>query len=203
MAYDLESIDREVQRNLQFDPIYQQSDRYAAINDTILDLVSATEFTDDPFVADTEVGKIEYALPDNTIKITEVMFGRYWLKPMTRSQWVQAGGNQITVNGTPSRYWIRNNSFLNLWVAPDSVKQMSIFTVQQPDPLAVATDVPVLPQYCFQGIVNGTCWRLTQNETEMRDQSQDFERKYLRDVSKLTQKLNRNKRMKVRQVVFY
>lgn len=203
MAFTLGTIDREVHRNLQFDPVFSEPDRFAAINDTIRDLVSFTEFQSTPFTADGEVGGIEYSLPEGTIKVLDVMYGQNWLKPQTQAQWVQAGGSRLSRNGTPSKFWIRENAFLVLDPPPATADIISVFVVKEPTDLAAATEVPVLPPYAFETIVNGADYRLLKNEPEHRDQAQDFQAKYEKGRARLNQELNRNKRRKVRRLVFY
>jgi hypothetical protein len=203
VSFTLGDIDREVHRNLQFQPIFSQTDRWTAINDTIRDLVSYTEFKSTPETADGEIGGIEYNLPDKTIKVLDVMYGRNYLQPMTQAQWIQRGGSEISRRGTPSRYWIRENAFLVIDPPPATAERISIFTTKEPDDLDDEAQVPVLPPYSFSSIVDGACFRLLKNEPEHRDQAQDFERKYNAERAQLNQQLNRNKHKKVRRYVFY
>lgn len=115
--------------------------------------------------SNTAVGTATYPLPADIAKLHSVKYNNEKLRNLTREEFDEQYQTDGTDQGTPTTYFVWASN-LNLFPAPDSVKQLRIDYIQQPADIALNQAPPIPPIY-HQRLVDYCLAQVAQQDDDL------------------------------------
>lgn len=204
MAYNLAGLRASVLFRLQGHDRFTSAVVDDAINKALDDLkifdsddfdVDNCNVPVDP--ADTSRLTMEWPLPDNCLYVKSVTFDGVPLDPLPHNLFINTGTEVRTPerNGFPRYFYIRKNSFINLFPRPsisDATKTVQVYSVKKDPDLAADGAVPTTKRVYTICVEFFACWYLLQGQPEEDERASNFLKSYLRLRSEAKFNLDKN-----------
>lgn len=145
--------------------------------------------------ANTSQLVIEWPLPDNCLYVKSVSFDGLPLDPLPHHLFAHTGVEANLNQGRPRYFYIRKNSFINLWPRPqiaDAAKTVQVYSVKKDPDLVLDTDAPLTKRVYTISVEFYAAWYLLNGQPEEEVRTENFLKDYYRLRAEAKFNLDRN-----------
>jgi hypothetical protein len=203
MPFTVSEVLSDISAKLQGHPRYTQTMRLSGLNRALeqLLLFTASEDNYDVMEATNPVDPedssryaMEFPLPDRCLYVASVSFAGYLLKPVNQIQYVNTLAEFSTGTGDPRIFYIRRNTYLNIYPRPGRAATMQIYGVIKPeDYTADDLDEQISLNRAYSpALTSYACWWCLQGQPGEEGRAASFMVDYLRERAEAKINLGKN-----------